>query len=211
MADEKKLSFSISEALNLGFDKAKSNFFYFFVLFLILISVYILFVIIQFSLTSIVGKNYAAVSWIINWILGSVVALGIINITLKVLDGKKPAYKEIFFTNWRLLFVYIVASFLRQVVVIVGFICLIIPGIILSIKLQYIEYLIVDKKMEFESINKSWEMTKGVKLKLFWLGLVLGLINVAGLLMIVVGLFITIPLSMLANVYVYRKLLSQIS
>jgi uncharacterized membrane protein len=43
-----------------------------------------------------------------------------------------------------------------------GFILLIIPGIILSIRLGFFDYLIVDKNSRIvESLKKSWEITKG--------------------------------------------------
>jgi uncharacterized membrane protein len=209
MAEKNKNSaFTISEAVRFGFEKAKANLFFYIVLFLIVIAIYIVYFVLQTVLVSQVGQGVKPLFSLFSWILSSIISLGVVTISLKIIDNKKPDYKDLFFKNWRLLFVFIIANLLRQIVVVIGFILLIIPGIILSIKLQYIEYLIVDKNMGFEAINKSWEMTKGVKLKLFGLGLVLGLINILGLLAIILGLFITVPLSMLASAYVYRKLLA---
>ena len=53
-------------------------------------------------------------------------------------------------------------------------------------------------------------MTKG-KLNgiCFSLGFYLVLINILGFICLMVGLFITVPLSMLATAFVYRKLLLQ--
>ena len=89
---------------------------------------------------------------------------------------------------------------------------LIVPGVIWAIKYQFFAYLIVDKKMgPWEAIQKSGEMTAGNKGNLFLLGLILALINIAGAICLLVGLFATIPTTMLAIVYVYRKLLGEVA
>lgn len=206
MADNKN-HFSKGEAIKFGFEKAKENLFFFIVLFLIIIAIYIVYFAVQFVLVSQIGKDGGLLVNLINWILSAILSLGIISIALKIVDNKKPDYKDLFFTNKSLLFVFIIASLIKQIVVVLGLLLFIIPGIIIAIKLQFIEYLIVDKKMGFEAINKSWEMTKGVKWNLFVFGILLCLINILGFIAILLGLFITVPLSMIAMAYVYRKLL----
>jgi uncharacterized membrane protein len=76
--------------------------------------------------------------------------------------------------------------------------------------LQYTTYLIVDKNLgPIEAIKKSWSVTRGNTWNLFFFGILLGLINILGMVCLLVGLFITIPLGMLATTFVYRKLLLQ--
>ena len=57
-----------------------------------------------------------------------------------------------------------------------------------------------------EALKASSSTTMGAKWDLFLFGLLLGLINLAGFLCLVVGLFATIPTSMVAYAYVYREL-----
>jgi len=88
---------------------------------------------------------------------------------------------------------------------------LIIPGIILSIRLSFFDYFIVDRNSKIiESLKKSWEITKGNTWNLFLLYLLLGLINFLGALALMIGLFWSIPTTMLAQAFVYRKLSSQL-
>ncbi len=200
--------FSKKEAIKFGFGIAKKNI----VFFLGVAVIWAFVVIISSSIQNSLNANKQFfVSFLFNlfmWVVNSIISMGIINITLKFVDKKKPKLQDIYYT--KKVFNYILASIIRSVIVIFGFILFIIPGIIFSIKLQYSEYLIVDKKLDaVDSIKKSWEMTKGVKWNLFLLGILLGLINILGLLCVFVGLLITIPLSMVANAYVYRKLLGQ--
>ncbi|KKP81347.1 MAG: hypothetical protein UR81_C0001G0018 [Candidatus Levybacteria bacterium GW2011_GWB1_35_5] len=213
MAEEKKnhkLHFSKGEAIRFGFEKAKKHLFFFVVLFLIWIGVSAVYGALNFFLLTQVGPDGSLLLNIINWIFSSIITLGMISIALKIVDNKKAEYKDLFFLNWKLLFVYIIANLVRSIAIIVGFILLIIPGIIIAIKLQFLEYLIVDKKMGFEAISKSWEMTKGVKWNLFVFGILLTLINILGALALIVGLFVSLPLSMVATAFVYKKLVSQV-
>lgn len=99
-------------------------------------------------------------------------------------------------------------------IIIIGLIALLlaIPAIIVSLKLQFASYFVVDKNYNpIDAIKASWKITKGYPLQLFLFGLLLGLVVLAGLLAFVVGLLITIPTALIAQAYVYRKLTSQAS
>lgn len=54
--------------------------------------------------------------------------------------------------------------------------------------------------------KKSSLITRGVKWDLFLFDLLLTLINFLGTLCLLIGLFATIPTSMMTTVFVYRKL-----
>jgi len=139
-------------------------------------------------------------------IIHVIVNMGIISALIKMVDGSKPVFTDIFrVVNpfWR----YLGASVLYAILVTVGVILLIIPGIILSLSLQFYTYLIIDQNLSaFNGLWRSWEITKGSRWKLFGLALLLGLINMAGFLLLGVGLLWSIPISMLSIAYVYRTL-----
>jgi uncharacterized membrane protein len=89
---------------------------------------------------------------------------------------------------------------------------LIIPGIIVPLQFGMFGYLIVDKNMGgISSLQKISKLTNGAKWKLFGLSALSLLINILGLVCLVIGLFVTIPTTMLAWTFAYRKLLSQTS
>ena len=60
-----------------------------------------------------------------------------------------------------------------------------------------------------DSLKKSSVLTSGIKMNLFLFALLLVVINIAGALALIIGLFATIPTTIMATVFVYRKLLSQ--
>ncbi|AZR73372.1 hypothetical protein BBF96_08240 [Anoxybacter fermentans] len=86
----------------------------------------------------------------------------------------------------------------------------VIPGIIWWIKFRFFSYFIVDKGFgPIKALKKSSEITRDVKLDLFLFEVLLRFINVVGALCLVVGLVITVPVTLVANAYVYRELLKQ--
>lgn len=146
-----------------------------------------------------------SVLWVISWIIKMIVDLGTINISLKIVENKKAVFADLL--CYKPLLDYTFASLIYFVIIILGLICLIIPGIIFSIRLQFYSYLIVDLGLgPIEALKKSWEMTKGKVWNLFLLGALLMLLNLAGMLLFLVGLVATTPISMIAMAKVYRKL-----
>ena len=63
-------------------------------------------------------------------------------------------------------------EFLYIVAMMIGFCLFIIPGIILAVGLVMAPYLLKDdwEISAMDALRKSWELTQGHKMKLFWLG-----------------------------------------
>lgn len=145
---------------------------------------------------------------LLGWIpiLGSLIHAGFIRITLNVYDGGKPDAMDLFGEAdkwWRVFW----ASVLYGLIVLGGLILLIVPGIYWGIKYCFFFYLIVDEDMGImESISASGELTNGHKWSLFFLWIVLGLINTLGAILCLVGLLVTIPLTLMATIFVYKAL-----
>jgi uncharacterized membrane protein len=147
---------------------------------------------------------------IIGVALSAIFGLGLIKISLEICDGKEPKISDLF-SQYRLFFRFLFASILKSLICLFGFILLIIPGIILSIRLSFFDYLIVDKNSKIiESLKKSWEITKGNVWNLFLLYILLGLINFLGFFALIVGLFWSIPTTMITEAFVYRKLSGEV-
>ena len=198
--------FSIKEALTFGWDAFKSRVGFFIILLLLL---GVLAAIPQFLIkhTEIVGLRVTLV--IINQLLQYFLTVGLVKIGIKVVDGSEVRIIDLF-SGGPVFVTYVLGALLFTLIVLAGFVLLAVPGIILSVMLQYYSYFIIDKNMgPVESIKASAALTKGVRWKLFGFGLALLLINIAGALLLVVGLFVTIPVSLVAVAFVYRKLLPQ--
>jgi uncharacterized membrane protein len=104
---------------------------------------------------------------------------------------------------------YVATSIAAGLATIIGLILLIIPGIIIGIMVAFSTYIVIDTGMgPIEAIKHSAELTKGHRWHLLRFGLALLGVNILGLAVLIVGLLVSIPVSILAVVHVYRKLSS---
>ena len=198
--------FSKSEAILFGWNTLKKNFRFFLGMLAIVLVVNVLVGLVISSFSEEAPKVLVMVVSVISWVLDLLISIGVIKITLKFCDQEPATYRDLF-SAYRLLLNYLVGSIVYGIIVAIGFVFLIIPGIYLAVKYQFYDYLIVDKGMgPIEAIKRSGVLTEGVKrnLVLFWLALV-G-INILGMIALGVGLIATVPVSWLANAYVYRRL-----
>jgi uncharacterized membrane protein len=111
---------------------------------------------------------------------------------LKAARGDKVEVQDMFaaFQNyWNT----VAASILVGIIVTIGFILIIVPGIIFACKLAFVPYLVVDKKMGvMKAIDTSWHMTNGHAWKVFLIGLLGIPVVIAGLICLGVGVIISI-------------------
>lgn len=209
-------TFVKKEAIDFGWKTVKNNLKKFIVFALVVILVSIIPQIIVSALEEQSKTDPNSISGLLifiitvaSYIINLVISIGIIRFSLKFVDGKKGEIKDLYTTNKTEVWHYFLGSLLYGLRVLLGYILLIVPGIIWSIKYSQYSYLIIDKGMKpSEAIKKSGEITNGNKMNLFLLGLLLGLINIAGVIALFFGLLVTIPLTLLAQAYVYRKLMS---
>lgn len=84
----------------------------------------------------------------------------------------------------------VLANLITTIIVGVGFVFLIIPGIIFGCRLIFVPYLVMDKKLEaIKAVETSWQMTKGYGWTIFKLILMSILIVIGGLICLVIGVF----------------------
>ena len=161
---------------------------------------------------TIIEADAPALSLIIriaSFVLSMIIGMGLIKICLRFCDGEKGEFSDLF-SCYPLFFNYLIGSILYWLIIMVGLVLLIIPGIIWAIKFQFFDYLIVDKGLgPIDALEKSSEITRGVKWDLFIFAILLIIINIMGFLCLLVGLFVTIPVTMVAMAFVYRKLLPE--
>jgi uncharacterized membrane protein len=145
---------------------------------------------------------------VVSIVIDSTLNMGLIRITLELHDNGRFQAADLF-NCIRLIFKYLIGSILYSLLVIIGLVLLVVPGIIWAIKYHFFFYLIVDKKLgPIEALEKSAQITNGAKLDLFFFFIILILINLLGALCLIIGLLVTIPIAMLATAHVYRQLLA---
>lgn len=144
--------------------------------------------------------------FLISFLLGSLLQLGATNFGIRVHDNVSTAQAK---DLWRpeLFWAYLGATILSGILILLGLVLLIIPGIIIGLALSFATYLVIDKGLgPVAALKQSWSMTHGNRWRLFLLVMLLVLLNIVGALALLVGLLVTIPVSMIASVHAYRFL-----
>lgn len=203
--------FSKREAVEFGWRTMRAN-----------LSIFIIFLVVSmlagFFFSGFAGlfeKRLPVLSLIFN--LGYIlltIAINIvgIKIALKFCDNdQRPIAEVISFTPSRFL-KFAAGYILYSLLVTAGLILLIVPGVVFMVKYQYAIYFIADKDTDIgEAFQRSSAITRGIKWELFVFLILLSLINMAGVICFFVGLIVTIPVTMVAMAYVYRKLSGSLS
>jgi hypothetical protein len=98
-------------------------------------------------------------------------------------------------------------SLVGGLLIAVGFLFLLIPGIYLSVSYVFAIQFAVDWDLEFfQSLEASRKLVSRQWLQVFILLLLIGLMNVLGLLLLGVGIFVTAPLSICIIVSLYNDI-----
>lgn len=143
---------------------------------------------------------------LIGFVIAGPLVVGLYALMLRVQRHEPVAFPDLFdgFREFGRAFgVYVLYSF----AVGLGMILLIVPGIILAIGLWPALYLVMDTDLGvIDTLREAWDMTKGYKLQLFALGVVLFFFALAGLIALVVGVFFTGAFSALVGAAAYEEL-----
>ena len=149
---------------------------------------------------------FGFIAFVISTGISFLVSMGKTAFYLRAHDSTETAdFKDLWHPHpyWK----YGVVSILAGAATIIGLILLIVPGIIIGIMLGFSLYIVIEKESKpIDAMRESIALTKGHRWNLFLLGLALLGINILGLLALVVGLFVSLPVSMLAIVHAYRIL-----
>jgi uncharacterized membrane protein len=89
------------------------------------------------------------------------------------------------------------AQILVTIVLVVGFIFLIVPGIFLAVRLAFVPFLVVDEgRGPVEALEESFRRTAGYSWTVFITGLLAMVVVIVGFILLVIG---SIPATMLVS------------
>lgn len=152
------------------------------------------------------GESWLFLFWLLVFVFLTVIEIGYKKICLRIYDDENPKLAEMF-QEYRIFWKYLGVSLLVSLVVFGGLILLVIPGIFWAVRFSFAPFIIIDTRSGLiTAMKESYAITKGSfwKILLFWI--TVGLLNIAGVIPFGLGLLITIPMTTLASVFVYRTL-----
>ncbi len=143
---------------------------------------------------------------IVSIVVSFLVAIGLTNFSIRAHDNVEGVQlSDLWYPKpfWSFAAAHIVAG----IAIGIGFVLLIVPGVILMLGWSFVRYLIVERGLgPINALKESWRITKGHKWQLFLFGLALFGINLLGALAIGIGLLVSVPVTMIAVVHAYRTL-----
>lgn len=134
------------------------------------------------------------------------ISMGLYRSALMITAGEKPGFNQLY-ANDQNFISWILAGLVVGIMILVGLILLVIPGLYVMAKYLLFPYFLLDRNLgPIESLQETAKATKGKVGFLFLLLLVCFLLNVVGFLLLGIGLLITVPLTTLAMAVAYRKI-----
>lgn len=200
--------FSIQEAFKLGWETFKKYPAYLIGIVLVAFIVSWIFSTITNNLSNggMEPNFMSSLVYIVGMIVNMIIGMGLAKISITLARGGKPEWEDLY-NQYPKTLNYLVASILFGLMVIVGLILLVIPGIYLAIRFHMYSYLIVDKNLgAIEALKQSSVITKGSMWNLFLFWIVSIIVVIIGAILFFVGLLVAVPVVLVAGGYVYNKL-----
>ena len=194
--------FLIGESLRFGWEKTRLQSGVVFKVVLTLLALEVASAIVQKVLEgTVLGFLASLVLFAATVLLG----IGATRITLRLAQGHAVHYRDLM-PPPPLIWPYVAAAVLSGLAVLGGLILFIIPGIWVALRLSMVRFEVIEGARIRESLNKSWALTRGHSGRLALFALSALLLNLAGALALLVGLLVTIPVTMIAYAHIYQKL-----
>ncbi|MEZ5828555.1 MAG: hypothetical protein R3D30_09505 [Hyphomicrobiales bacterium] len=143
---------------------------------------------------------------LINWILSTFISMGVTAFYLAAHDNPEtvdltPLWHPQPF--WK----FLGASILVGLAIGIGFVLLIVPGLIAAVFFMFTTFIVIDKELgPIEAMKESMRIGRGYRWPLLGFICVLALIMLAGVIALLVGVLVAMPVTSLAFVHAYRVL-----
>ena len=140
-------------------------------------------------------------------VLNIYLGMGIWKVCINHIRGEEVQLNDLFTISFRQFAHYVIACVINMIMVVLGIILLIVPGIHIACRFMLMPGYIVDKNERFDvALKSSWNATKGHTVKLFLWMLLACFIAIVGLIALIIGIFVAVPVISLALAYIYVQL-----
>jgi uncharacterized membrane protein len=147
--------------------------------------------------------------FIMGWVsffVGQLIAVVWISLGLAIIDGREITTDTLLPSGGTFVS-YVIASLLISLMLGVGLILLIIPGLIVAVVFGLYGWALVDKVLDpLEALRHSSRITRGRRGQVFLFILAAIGLNLVGLVLLIVGVLVTSAVTLIAAGHAYRQL-----
>lgn len=138
------------------------------------------------------------------------VGAGVAYLALRLVRRDPGATYATVFSGFGQIVDLLIAGIVTGVIVTIGFVLLIVPGIMAGLGLMLAQYLVMDRGMKgMDAVKESWERMKGHKMDAFLLALASIAIVLAGVIACFVGIFVAVPVVIGAQAAFYNRVMGE--
>lgn len=146
------------------------------------------------------------INFVVNQAVNSALSIALTIGLLQIVRGKELEVSRLW-KEPKLIWTMFLTNLLLGIMIMIGLILLIVPGIYLALKYGFATILVVDENLgPLNALKRSAELTSGRKMFIFVFGLCALLINLVGALALLVGLIITVPVTAVAGTLMYDRI-----
>ena len=143
--------------------------------------------------------------------VGPALMMGIFIVSAKLLQGHTPQFND-FFLGFRFFIPLLLTALVGGVLIGIGMVLLIIPGVYLLVGYLFASFLVVDRRLDFwAALELSRRTVQPIWFSMFAFVLLLMLINLAGVVALGIGLLVTVPVTACAITAAYADIFGLLS
>lgn len=162
--------------------------------------------------SSVAGLNpdwvaYSIIMSILGMVMNVIANMGIINLLVRIVDGKPVSSNDLWTPAGRF-WSFVGATLIYVWIVGFGLCFLVVPGIIFGIMFQFYPYFVVEHRLgPIKALKASAAITAGAMWDLFFLGLLLAIIEGLSLFALLIGIIPAVVFCKFTMTHVYKRLL----
>lgn len=138
------------------------------------------------------------ISYSVNWLY------------LKAIRGDEYEIRDMFAVFNKNYWNAVGANVVVSIIIGIGILFFIIPGIVFACRLAFVSYLVMDRDMELsQAIEMSWKMTRGYGVQIFLMGILATLVVLLGFIALFVGIFIAVVWIQAAFATMYQAVVEE--
>ncbi len=203
------MEFTVGSAVRYGWETFKKRPWFFVGSSVVIFVAYMIVGGITSGIDSVLGatpEEPSLIGGLVNFALSTLIGMGVVAFYLAAHDNPETVELSALWHPqpfWK----FLAASILVGLAVGIGFVLLIVPGLIAAVLFMFTTFIVIDRGLgPIEAMKESMRIGSGHRWTLLGLIAVLMLIVIAGLLALFVGVLVAMPVSTLAFVHAYRVL-----
>jgi uncharacterized membrane protein len=206
------MEFSVGSAVRYGWETFKKRPWFFVGASVVIFVAYMIAGGISSGIDAVVGatpEDPSLIGGVVNFALSTLIGMGVVAFYLAAHDNPETVELSALWHPqpfWK----FLGASILVGLAVGIGFVLLVVPGLIAMVLFMFATFIVIDRGLgPIEAMKESMRIGRGHRWTLLGLVAVLLLIVIAGFVAVFVGILVAMPISTLAFAHAYRELSSR--